>query len=30
LPSFFQSPSSEKALETLKLIEPQVNVGFEF
>jgi hypothetical protein len=30
LPSFFQNPSQEKALETLKLIEPQVNFGFEF
>jgi hypothetical protein len=30
LPSFLQNPSPEKALETLKLIEPQVNLGFEF
>jgi hypothetical protein len=30
LPSLLQNPSSGKALETLKLIEPQVNVGFEF
>ena len=30
LPSLLQSPSPDKALETLKLIEPRVNVGFEF
>jgi hypothetical protein len=30
LPSLFQNPSKEMTLETLKLIEPQVNLGFEF
>jgi len=30
LPSLLQNPSSEMALETLKLIQPQINLGFEF
>jgi hypothetical protein len=30
LPSFFRNPSQEMAVETLKIIEPQVNLGFEF
>ena len=30
LPSFFRNPSQGTAVETLKLIEPQVNFGFEF
>lgn len=30
LPSLLLSPSQEMAIETLKLIEPQVNLGFEF
>jgi len=30
LPSLLQNPSSETALETLKLIQPQINLGFEF
>lgn len=30
LPSFFRNPSQDTAEETLKLIEPQVNFGFEF
>ncbi|MEN6621942.1 MAG: hypothetical protein ABFD50_10370 [Smithella sp.] len=30
LPSFLRNPSQEMAIETLKLIEPQVNLGFEF
>jgi hypothetical protein len=30
LPSLFQNPSQETAIQTLKLIEPQVNLGFEF
>lgn len=30
LPSFFQNPSQDTVVETLKLIEPQVNLGFEF
>ena len=30
LPSLLRSPSQETAVETLKLIEPQVNLGFEF
>ena len=30
LPSLIRSPSQESAVETLKLIEPQINLGFEF
>lgn len=30
LPSLLLNPSQEVAIETLKLIEPQVNLGFEF
>jgi len=30
LPSLIRSPSQESAAETLKLIEPQINLGFEF
>jgi hypothetical protein len=30
LPSLLRNPSQERTLETLKLIEPQVNFGFEF
>ena len=30
LPSLFRNPSQEMTLETIKLIEPQVNLGFEF
>jgi hypothetical protein len=30
LPSFFQNPSQGTTVEMLKLIEPQVNFGFEF
>ena len=30
LPSLLRNPSQEMTLETLKLIEPQVNFGFEF
>jgi hypothetical protein len=30
LPSLLRDPSQETAVETLKLIEPQVNLGFEF
>jgi len=30
LPSLLRNPSQETTLETLKLIEPQVNFGFEF
>jgi hypothetical protein len=30
LPSLLRNPSQETALETLKLIEPQINLGFEF
>lgn len=30
LPSLMRSPSQESAVETLKLIEPQINLGFEF
>jgi hypothetical protein len=30
LPSLLRNPSQEMAVETLKLFEPQVNLGFEF
>ncbi len=30
LPSLFRNPSQEMTLETIKLIEPQINLGFEF
>jgi len=30
LPSLIRSPSQDSAVETLKLIEPQINLGFEF
>ena len=30
VPSFFMNPSTETAVQTLKLFEPQVNLGFEF
>ncbi|PKN76602.1 MAG: hypothetical protein CVU52_04010 [Deltaproteobacteria bacterium HGW-Deltaproteobacteria-10] len=30
LPSLFRNPSPEITLETIKLIEPQINLGFEF
>jgi len=30
LPSLLRNPSQETTLETLKLIEPRVNLGFEF
>ncbi len=30
VPYFFRNPSQETAVETLKLIEPQINLGFEF
>jgi len=30
LPSLLRNPSQETAVETLKLIEPKVNLGFEF
>ncbi len=30
LPSLLRNPSQEMTLETLKLIEPQINLGFEF
>lgn len=30
LPAFFQNPSADRALQTSKLIELQVNFGFEF
>ena len=30
LPSLVRSPSQETAVETLKLIEPQINLGIEF
>ncbi len=30
LPSLIKNPSQETVLETLKLIEPQVNIGIEF
>ncbi len=30
LPSLMRSPSQETAVETLKLIEPQINLGIEF
>lgn len=30
LPSLLKNPSSETALETLKLLQPQINLGFEF
>jgi len=30
LPSLMRSPSQESAVETLKLIEPQINLGIEF
>ncbi|MGV8059558.1 MAG: hypothetical protein AB2L12_16285 [Smithellaceae bacterium] len=30
LPSLVRNPSQETAVETLKLIEPQINFGFEF
>ncbi len=29
-PSLFRNPSQEITLETIKLIEPQINLGFEF
>ncbi|MEN6332040.1 MAG: hypothetical protein ABFD57_08640 [Smithella sp.] len=30
LPSLMRSPSQESAVETIKLIEPQINLGIEF
>jgi hypothetical protein len=30
VPSLFKNPSQETAVQTLKLIQPQVNLGFEF
>jgi hypothetical protein len=30
LPSLLRNPSQETAVETLKLIEPRINLGFEF
>jgi hypothetical protein len=30
VPSFFKNPSTDTAVQTLKLFEPQVNLGFEF
>ena len=30
VPSLFKNPSQETAIQTLKLIQPQVNLGFEF
>lgn len=30
LPSLIRNPTQETAIETLKLIEPQLNLGFEF